>query len=133
MPNIVRPFKVGKVGNGLIWFVAGLGFCGSLLAFMLSFIPPSQIAVGSNTVWFAVLIIGCIVVVAAPFIIYASRKPSWVDKDTQFEPFHWEEQATTAQTAAPVSGTAKSSASSASTNAAAGPASQSTPSPEQHK
>ena len=94
---------------------------------------PSQIAVGSNTVWFAVLIIGCIVVVAAPFIIYASRKPSWVDKDTQFEPFHWEEQATTAQTAAPVSGAAKSSASSASTNAAAGPASQSTPSPEQHK
>ena len=119
--------------NGLMWLIGGLGFCGSLLAFVLSFIPPSQIAVGSNTVWFAVLIIGCIVVVAAPFIIYASRKPSWVDKDTQFEPFHWEEQATTAQTAAPVSGTAKSSASSASTNAAAGPASQSTPSPEQHK
>ena len=46
---------------------------------------------------------------------------------------HWEEQATTAQTAAPVSGAAKSSASSASTNAAAGPASQSTPTPEQHK
>ncbi len=77
MPNIVRPFHVGKVGNGLIWFVAGLGFCGSLLAFVLSFIPPSQISTGSNTVWFSVLVIGCIVVVAAPFIIYASRKPSW--------------------------------------------------------
>ena len=37
--------------------IGGLGFCGSLLAFVLSFIPPSQIAVGSNTVWFAVLII----------------------------------------------------------------------------
>ena len=59
-----------------MWLIGGLGFCGSLLAFVLSFIPPSQIAVGSNTVWFAVLIIGCIVVVAAPFIIYASRKPS---------------------------------------------------------
>ena len=123
-----RPFRIGSKGNGLMWLIGGLGFCGSLLAFVLSFIPPSQIAVGSNTVWFAVLIIGCVVVVAAPFIIYASRKPSWVDKDTQFEPFHWEEQATTAQTAAPVSGAAKSSASSASTNAAAGPASQSTPS-----
>jgi len=133
MKKAPRPFRIGSKGNGLMWLIGGLGFCGSLLAFVLSFIPPSQIAVGSNTVWFAVLIIGCIVVVAAPFIIYASRKPSWVDKNTQFEPFHWEVQATTAQTAAPVSGSAKSSASSASTNAAAGPASQSTPPPEQHK
>ena len=37
-----------------MWLIGGLGFCGSLLAFVLSFIPPSQIAVGSNTVWFAV-------------------------------------------------------------------------------
>ena len=133
MKKTPRPFRIGSKGNGLMWLIGGLGFCGSLLAFVLSFIPPSQIAVGSNTVWFAVLIIGCVVVVAAPFIIYASRKPSWVDKNTQFEPFHWEVQATTAQTAAPVSGAAKSSASSASTNAAAGPASQSTPTPEQHK
>jgi hypothetical protein len=99
---------------------------------VLSFIPPSQINVGSNTVWFAVLIIGCIVVVATPFIIYSLRKPSWKDPKAEIAPFHWEEQATTAQTAAPVSGAAKSSASSASTNAA-GPASQSTPTPEQHK
>ena len=136
MKKAPRPFRIGSKGNGLMWLIGGLGFCGSLLAFVLSFIPPSQIAVGSNTVWFAVLIIGCIVVVAAPFIIYANRM-IWLHgkgmTDTQFEPFHWEEQATTAQTAAPVSGAAKSSASSASTNAAAGPASQSTPSPEQHK
>ena len=133
MKKLNRPFRIGKSGNGLMWFVGGLGFCGSLLAFILSFIPPSQISTGSNTVWFSVLIIGAIIVVIAPFIIYASKKPSWVDPNSNFEPFHWEEQATTAQTAAPVSGAAKSSASSASTNAAAGPASQSTPSPEQHK
>lgn len=101
MKKAPRPFRIGSKGNGLMWLIGGLGFCGSLLAFVLSFIPPSQIAVGSNTVWFAVLIIGCIVVVAAPFMIYASRKPSWVDKNTQFEPFHWEVQATTAQPPAP--------------------------------
>lgn len=76
MKKANRPFRIGNKGNGLIWFVAGLGFCGSLLAFVLSFIPPSQIATGSSTVWYSVLFIGCIVVVAAPFIIYASRKPS---------------------------------------------------------
>ncbi|KAA3942251.1 amino acid transporter, partial [Bacteroides ovatus] len=80
-------------GNGLMWFVGGLGFCGSLLAFILSFIPPSQISTGSNTVWFSVLIIGAIIVVIAPFIIYASKKPSWVDPNSNFEPFHWEVQA----------------------------------------
>lgn len=92
MKQAQRPFRIGSKGNFLIWLVAGLGFLGSLLAFVLSFIPPGQISTGSNTVWFGVLIVGCIVVVIAPFIIYASKKPSWVDKDTQFEPFHWEEQ-----------------------------------------
>lgn len=111
MKKAARPFRIGSKGNGLMWLVAGLGFLGSLLAFVLSFIPPSQISVGSNTVWFAVLIIGCIVVVAAPFIIYASRKPSWVDKNTEFEPFHWEEPVITPRTAgtAGVTGTAGTS------------------------
>lgn len=85
-----RPFRIGKSGNGLMWFVGGLGFFGSLLAFILSFIPPSQISTGSNTVWYAVLFIGTIIVVVAPFIIYASKKPSWTDPNSSFEPFHWE-------------------------------------------
>lgn len=90
MKKAGRPFRIGKNGNGLMWLIGGLGFCGSLLAFVLSFIPPSQISTGNNTVWFAVLFIGVIVVVAAPFIIYASKKASWVDPNTEFEPFHWE-------------------------------------------
>ncbi|MEG1999055.1 MAG: amino acid permease, partial [Bacteroidales bacterium] len=92
MKKAQRPFRIGSKGNFLMWFVAGLGFLGSLLAFSLSFIPPSQITTGSNVVWYAVLIVGCVIVVIAPFVIYASRKLSWVDKDTQFEPFHWEVQ-----------------------------------------
>lgn len=90
LPDAERPFRLGKRGNGLIWLLGGLGFLGSLLAFVLSFIPPSQIAVGSNVVWFAVLIIGAIIFVGIPFIIYAKRKPSWKAADATFEPFHWE-------------------------------------------
>ncbi|MBQ8034715.1 MAG: amino acid permease [Bacteroidales bacterium] len=90
MKDAPRPFKIGSKGNGLMWIIAGLGFAGSLLAFVLSFIPPAQINTGSNAVWFSVLIGGCIVVVAAPFIIYANRKESWLAKDAEFEPFHWE-------------------------------------------
>ncbi|MBQ5802798.1 MAG: amino acid permease [Bacteroidales bacterium] len=90
MKDAPRPFKIGTKGNGMMWIIAGLGFAGSLLAFVLSFIPPAQINTGSNAVWFSVLIGGCIVVVAAPFIIYANRKESWLVKDAEFEPFHWE-------------------------------------------
>lgn len=87
-----RPFRIGSKGNCLMWFIAGVGFLGSLLAFVLSFIPPAQISTGSNTVWYTVLFVGMIVVVVAPFIIYANRKKSWEDPDAGFEPFHFEER-----------------------------------------
>ena len=110
MKDLNRPFRLGK-GNGLMWLLGGLGFCGALLAFVLSFIPPGQIAVGSNTVWFSVLIIGCLVVVDAPFIIYAMRKPSWKDPQAaaEFAPFHWEAQSNAAATAAKAQPAAKNS------------------------
>lgn len=90
LPKRERPFRLGAKGNGLMWILAGLGFCGSLLAFVLSFIPPSQIAVGSKTVWFVVLIVGAIIFVGIPFIIYAMRSPTWRSADSDFEKFEWE-------------------------------------------
>ena len=89
-PKLERPFRLGAKGNGLMWILGGLGFCGSLLAFVLSFIPPSQISVGSNKVWFLVLIFGAIIFVVIPFIIYSLRKPSWKAADADIEKFEWE-------------------------------------------
>ena len=89
MKDAERPFRLGK-GNGLMWFLGAMGFGGSLLAFVLSFIPPGQIDTGNNTVWYSVLIIGCIVMGVIPFIIYAMRKPSWKDPKSDFAPFHWQ-------------------------------------------
>ena len=93
MKEAARPFRLGK-GNALMWIIGTVGFAGSLLAFVLSFIPPGQIATGSNTVWYSVLIIGCIVMVVIPYIIYAMRKPSWKDPKNEFAPFHWEKTQT---------------------------------------
>ncbi|MBR4046811.1 MAG: amino acid permease [Alistipes sp.] len=90
LPKLERPFRLGAKGNGLMWILGGLGFCGSLLAFVLSFIPPSQISVGSNKVWFLVLIFGAIIFVVIPFIIYSCRKPSWKAPDADIEKFEWE-------------------------------------------
>ncbi|MDE6022849.1 MAG: amino acid transporter, partial [Muribaculaceae bacterium] len=58
--------------------------------FVLSFFPPGQINVGGNTIWFSVLIGGVVLFVVLPFIIYACRKPSWVNPTSNFVPFHWE-------------------------------------------
>ena len=89
MKSAPRPFRLGK-GNALMWVLGVTGFCGSLLAFVLSFIPPGQINTGSSTVWYAVLIAGCVIMVIIPFIIYSLRKPSWRDPSSEFAPFHWE-------------------------------------------
>ncbi len=91
MKDAERPFRLGK-GNALMWILGVTGFSGSLLAFVLSFIPPGQINTGSNTVWYTVLIAGCIIMVIIPFIIYALRKPSWRDPSSEFAPFHWEKK-----------------------------------------
>ncbi len=130
MKNLNRPFRLGK-GNGMMWLLAGLGFCGALLAFILSFIPPGQIATGSNTVWFSVLIIGCIVVVIIPYIIYASRKPSWRNPDAanEFAPFHWEASTASATAATAVSNTTTA----APTTPKKQPASNSNPDKQQKK
>ena len=90
MKDTPRSFRIGKNGNGLMWIIGGVGFIGSLIAFVLSFIPPGQIAIGNKTVWYAVMFGGCIVFVAIPFIIYALRKPSWKDESGEIQPFHWE-------------------------------------------
>ena len=89
MKSAPRPFRLGK-GNLLMWIMGLVGFGGSFLAFVLSFIPPGQIETGSSAVWYSVLIIGCVVMVVIPFVIYALRKPSWRDPSSEFAPFHWE-------------------------------------------
>lgn len=91
MKDAERPFRLGK-GNALMWILGVVGFSGSLLAFVLSFIPPGQINTGSNAVWYTVLIAGCMIMVVIPFIIYALRKPSWRDPSSEFAPFHWEKK-----------------------------------------
>ena len=91
-----------------------------------------MIAPISNTVWFSVLIIGALIVVIAPFIIYASKKPSWVDPNSNFEPFHWEVQPQAATAGVTAGATANSSSTARPTSAStssANPASPATANP----
>ena len=90
MKGAPRPYRLGKRGNGVMWLIAGVGFVGSLVAFIFSFFPPSQVNMGSDAVWFTVLIAGTLVFVVLPFIILKFRKPSWDSMGNNFVPFSWD-------------------------------------------
>ena len=90
-PNRPRPYRIPG-GDAGMWLIGGLGFLGSLLAFVLSFIPPGQISVGSPLLYVAILIGLTVFFVVIPFGVYAIRKPHWRDPENDFAPFTWESE-----------------------------------------
>ena len=90
MKDAKRPYRIGKKGNFMMWLIGGMGFLGSLLAFICSFFPTSSMNMGSHAVWFTVLAVGVIFFVVVPFIILAFKKPSWQQPGNEFVPFHWD-------------------------------------------
>lgn len=89
-----QPGKKGgfKVPGGAAgkWVVCLVGIFGALVAFLLSFIPPSQINTGNPVVYVGILIIGVCVFIAIPLVVYARRKASWRDPSVHFYPFDWQ-------------------------------------------
>ena len=88
-PNAKRGFKIPG-GNFMKWLIGIVGIGGAIAASVLSFLPPSQINTGSPATYIIILIVGFLVLVSVPFIIYRCRKPSWRDPNTDFYPFNWE-------------------------------------------
>lgn len=115
-PNVKRPFRLGKKGNGVMWLVAGVGFLSSLIAYGFSYIPPDQIKVGSPATYVSILVVLVVVFYAIPNIIYHFRKPDWVATDDDFKPFMWQQKA--GSTPAVANAGAKTSTGSTSTGSA---------------
>ncbi len=84
-PNLQRAFSA-PYG----YFIGALGLASSIIAFVLSFFPPSQINTGSPKAWVIILVIGTMIGVLIPFAIYSLRKPEWKSKNSDFEPFSYE-------------------------------------------
>ena len=91
-PEKARPFKIpgGMLG---MWFVGGLGLAGAVTATVFSFIPPKQIGTGSPAVYVGILLVGCAIFAAIPFLLYIFHKPSWKAADSDFEPFEGKQPA----------------------------------------
>lgn len=87
-PNVKRGYRVpgGKFGA---WFITIFGIAGAVVALVMSFFPPSQINTGNPLTYVIILLIGCIVLIGIPFVVYAKRKKSWHDPKADFYPFNW--------------------------------------------
>lgn len=102
-PTRARPYRIPGGAAGM-WIVGGAGFIGSLLAFLFSFIPPSQISVGSPSMYVGILIGLTLFFCALPFFIYWMRKPAWRAPDSDFAPFTWQAAAAGASGSTPPMG-----------------------------
>jgi len=81
-PNLPRPFKVpgGTIG---IWIIAGIGTFSALTAIVLSFIPPSGVNIGDAIKYKFVTIICEAVLIGVGLLIYALRKPEWINQNVE--------------------------------------------------
>ncbi len=75
-PNVKRTYRVPG-GNVGMWIVGGLGFLTMLFVIIISFFPPANLKIGSPTFYVLFMLVGLIVFVSLPIIIYARRKPEW--------------------------------------------------------
>ena len=74
-PNTPRTFRIPGGRTFGMWVVGGLGLLASLAAFLVSFIPPNQITVGSSTMYVLLLVVGTFIFAGIPFIIHPWPNP----------------------------------------------------------
>ena len=78
-PNVERPFRLGS-GNGLMWIVALLAIFGVAITVIVSLIPPSILPKEQHAGYIAFQVIGTIVSIIIPLIIFKCKKPEWIKK-----------------------------------------------------
>lgn len=75
-PHVIRAYRIPYQMPG-IWVIGLLGAFSSLVAFVMGFIPPGQLKVGSITFYEGFIISGIFLMALIPYIIYKFRDPSW--------------------------------------------------------
>jgi len=75
-PALARGYRVpgGMVG---MWVIAGVGFAGVVFAFVVGFFPPTELPVGSPTLYVGLVAGGTIVFTGIPLLIGLLKRASW--------------------------------------------------------
>ncbi|BDV37994.1 amino acid permease [Methylocystis bryophila] len=74
--NTIRGFTVPG-GLWGMWLLAGCGIIVSVAAFFLSFLPPSQVFIGSPILYSAILLASFLAALSLPVGLYLYAKPAW--------------------------------------------------------
>ncbi|NQV01442.1 MAG: amino acid permease [Bacteroidia bacterium] len=79
-PDVKRAYKVpgGKVG---MWILASTGLLAMSFVILVSFFPPSNLAIGSPLFYTLFQVFGVLIFILIPIIIYAFRKPAWKSEE----------------------------------------------------
>lgn len=72
--------------NWVMWLVAGAGLVAIGFAFVVGFVPPSQIQTLSPLTYVLVMAGGTAVLTLPPFLFYRIRKPSWMTSARAAQP-----------------------------------------------
>lgn len=80
-PDRPRPFKVPGGMPG-VWFMGLLGLAGSVFAFVVGFVPPSQITTGGHLKYILLMILFTLILTVAPIVLAFFKKDSWRADDT---------------------------------------------------
>lgn len=75
-PDLPRHFRIPG-GIAGMWAVAGIGLLAVSFAFILAFVPPSQLPIGSPGSYVALVAGGTIIFTGLPLLIYRLRRPGW--------------------------------------------------------
>ena len=75
-PDLKRSYRVpgGTVG---MWIVAGVGFAGVAFSFLVGFFPPTQLPVGSPSLYVGLVVGGTVVFTGLPLLIGMLKQSSW--------------------------------------------------------
>lgn len=75
-PELARSYRVPG-GNAGMWVIAGVGFAGVVFAFIVGFFPPSQLPVGSPTLYVSLVVAGAVIFTGLPLLIGMLKQASW--------------------------------------------------------
>jgi amino acid transporter len=78
-PDVERPFRIpGGIAGA--WIVGGVGFLACLFAWVVGYLPPSNLQGQSPWGYVALMLGGTVVLLAPPFVFAALRRDAWRTK-----------------------------------------------------
>lgn len=76
-PDVIRYYKVPGGNLGML-IIAGTGMIAVIFAFLISFVPPEQLEVGTPILYSSLVLFGLVLFCGSAFIINSYKKTSWI-------------------------------------------------------